>query len=151
MEVFELWTANYWLWFGLAVVLLVLEAFFGGFMFLATSVAALAVGIVTHYFPYLGLVMQLLIFVMLASGTLMVARSWVVTRQEKIRVLQNSALNQHYMGREFALMHPINNGRSSLNIDGIVWQLHGEDAPAGTKMAVVAVGDGFLEVKKVNS
>ena len=68
MEVFELWTANYWLWFGLAVVLLVLEAFFGGFMFLATSVAALAVGIVTHYFPYLGLVMQLLIFVMLARS-----------------------------------------------------------------------------------
>lgn len=149
METLELWVSDYWLWFGLAALLLALEAFFGSFMFLAASVAALTVGGLSHLYPYVGLEIQLLFFVVLATGTLWLTRSWLATRQEKIEKLHATVQNQSYVGRELALVSPISDGYSSINIDGVVWQLRGDDAPAGTAVRVVAMGEGFLQVEKL--
>ena len=149
MDTIELWVSNYWFWFGVATLLLALEAAFGGFLFLATSVAALAIGGVSHFYPQLGFPILMLFFMLLASATLYLTSTWVEARQEQNRELQHSALNQHYLGRQFALIDPIHKGYSSLNIDGIIWQLRGDDAPAGTKMSVVSVSDGILDVAKI--
>lgn len=149
METLELWVSDYWLWFGLAALLLALEAFFGSFMFLAASVAALTVGGLSHLYPYVGLEIQLLFFVVLATGIIWLTRSWLATRQEKIEKLHATVQNQSYVGRELALVSPISDGYSSINIDGVVWQLRGDDAAAGTAVRVVAMGEGFLQVEKV--
>lgn len=150
MEIFEQWVGEYWLWFALATLLLALEAFFGSFMFLAVSVAALAVGALNHLFPYVGLEVQVLFFVVLASGLVWVTRSYLKEREKKFHKLQDVLEHQSYVGREFALISPISDGHSSLNIDGMVWDVRGEDAPVGTKVRVVAMGEGFLQVEKVN-
>jgi hypothetical protein len=149
MEIIEQWVADYWLWFGLATLLLALEAFFGSFMFLAASLAALTVGGLSHLYPYVGLEIQLLFFLVLASGVIWLTRSYLATRQEKIQKLQSAMQNQSYVGRELALVSPITDGYSSLNIDGVVWQLRGDDAPTGTQVRIVAMGEGFLQVEKV--
>ena len=149
METLEQWVSDYWLWFGLATLLLALEAFFGSFMFLAASVAALTVGGLSHMYPYVGLEIQLLFFVVLASGMIWLTRSYLAAREEKFRKLQSVVQNQSYVGRELALVSPISNGISSLNIDGVVWQLRGDDAPAGTQVRIVAMGEGFLQVETV--
>lgn len=150
MGMIELWVSSYWFWFGLATVLLALEAVWGGFLFLAASVAALVVGGISHFYPQLGFTILLLFFMLLASATLYLTGIWLEGRKEKLRELQSSAANQHYMGRQFVLVTPIRKGRSTINIDGMVWQLRGDDAPLGEQMSVVSVGDGFLEVKKIN-
>lgn len=149
MEIIEQWVSDYWLWFCLAMLLLALEAFFGSFMFLAASVAALTVGGLSHLYPYVGLEIQLLFFTVLASGTIWLTRSYLAARQEKLQKLQSAVQNQSYVGRELALVSPITDGVSSLNIDGVVWQLRGDDAPAGTQVRIVAMGEGFLQVEKV--
>lgn len=150
METLEQWVGDYWLWFGLATLLLALEAFFGSFMFLAASVAALTVGGLSHIYPYVGLEIQLLFFVVLASSMIWLTRSYLEARQEKIDKLQRAVQNQSYVGREFALVNPISDGHSSLNIDGVVWELRGDDAPTGAQVRIVAMGEGFLQVENIN-
>lgn len=150
METLEQWVGDYWLWFGLATLLLALEAFFGSFMFLAASVAALTVGGLSHIYPYVGLEIQVLFFVVLASSMIWLTRSYLEARQEKIDKLQRAVQNQGYVGREFALVNPISDGHSSLNIDGVVWELRGDDAPTGTQVRIVAMGEGFLQVENIN-
>lgn len=150
METLEQWVGDYWLWFGLATLLLALEAFFGSFMFLAASVAALTVGGLSHIYPYVGLEIQVLFFVVLASSMIWLTRSYLEARQEKIDKLQRAVQNQSYVGREFALVNPISDGHSSLNIDGVVWELRGDDAPTGAQVRIVAMGEGFLQVENIN-
>lgn len=149
METLEMWVSDYWLWFGLAALLLALEAFFGSFMFLAASVAALTIGGLSHMYPYVGLEIQLLFFVVLASTMIWLTRSWLAARQEKLDRLQGVVASQSYIGREFRLVSPITDGVSSLNIDGVVWQLRGADAPAGALVRIVAMGEGTLDVEPV--
>lgn len=149
MEMLDQWVGEYWLWFALAMVLLALEAFFGGFMFLAVSVGALVMGALSNLFPYVGLEVQLLFFLVIATVFVWMTRSYLEERDRKARLLQAGGAKQNYVGREFLLVSPISEGHTTINIDGTVWEVRGEDALAGTKVRIVAMGEGYFQVEKV--
>ncbi len=151
MATLEIWVTEYWLWFGLATLLLALATIFGRFTFLIASVAALMVGSLSYLFPYaVGLEIQGFYFLALSSVMIWLTRSWQNVRQAKIDKMQPNIQSQSYVGREFALASPIINGGSSIRIDDVVWGLRGDDAPAGTTMRVVMMGEGLLQVEKVS-
>jgi membrane protein implicated in regulation of membrane protease activity len=55
-------------------------------------------------------------------------------------------LNQRsgsYVGRTVVLLEAIENGRGKVQIDDAIWQVEGEDAPAGSKVRITGV-DGML-------
>lgn len=143
------WVDQYLLWFVLAALLLGAEALRGGFSYLAAGVAALVVGTLHYLYPYVGVEIQLLFFLVIAAGLIWVTRSYLADRAERQRQLHDVIAQKQYVGREFALVSPISEGVSSLNIDGVVWQLRGEDAPAGSRVRIVAMGEGTLQVEPV--
>lgn len=53
---------------------------------------------------------------------------------------------QRLLGKVFILKLPIQNGKSQIKIEEDLWELRGDDCPAGVKVKVVAVGDETLHV-----
>ncbi|MCA3573567.1 MAG: NfeD family protein, partial [Aestuariivirga sp.] len=54
-----------------------------------------------------------------------------------------------YVGRTFTLKEPIVDGRGKLAIEDTVWEIEGEDLPAGTRVKVTAVRNMGLMVERL--
>ncbi len=137
----------HWFWFGVATVLLFLEVVVGRFMLMAASVGAVIMGALTGMYTYVGFEIQILFFVVLSAGLMWVTRSFLQTRVQQSAQLKDIVENQRYVGREFKLVNPIERGRSSINIDGVVWRIEGNDCPEGSRVRIVAMGEGYLAVE----
>lgn len=140
---------TYWLWFGLSLALLALEALFGGFRFMAASLAAVILGGLTYLYAYVGVPAQVLFFVVMSAVFGWIARSIVRERETKISRLQQLYATKAYVGREYILTSPLVDQRGSLEIDDYLWQLKGDDAPVGAQVRVVEMGEGWLRVELV--
>jgi len=138
-----------WLWFGLATALLTAEALFGSFRYLAASVGAVIVGGLSLLYPYVALPIQFLFFVVLSGVSIWIARSYLDDRIAKIKKLQNIVANREYVGRELKLDSAISNGYTTLNLDGVVWQVEGQDCPAGSRVKVTDMGQARLTVELI--
>ena len=118
-------------------------------MMLAASVGALIVGALAGLYPFVGFGVQLLFFVVIASMLMWMMRSYLRERAAKVGKHQDVVQNQRYIGREFQLVNPIEAGRSSINIDGVVWHVQGRDSPSGSLVRVVTMSEGTLGVEPV--
>lgn len=138
----------HWLWFGLATVLIILEALIGKrFLFLTVSFAASVIGILTYLYPYVGFAIQLLFFAVAAASLLWIVRSYLAERQAKIDKHQALVDSRHYVGQSITLISDIENGRSTQDVDGTLWILRGEDCAAGSQVKVVDMGQDWLAVE----
>lgn len=144
---------GHWLWFFVATVLLVLEAGLGGqyFRYMAASAAGLLVGALSYFFPYVPLLVQALFFVVFAVGFIWMAMRYVKNRLSDIEQLRQTIETKAYVGRELRLISEIKGGQGSQNIDGIVWQLEGEDCPAGEQVRIIDMAEGRLKVELVTA
>ncbi|ALP54338.1 hypothetical protein Tel_14945 [Candidatus Tenderia electrophaga] len=140
----------HWFWFGTATLLLAIEAVHGKFMFMAASLAAVALGILSHFYPGIAFPIQILFFGVIAAVFIWVARSSLETRMERIRRQQEIVQQRSYVGQVLTLVSPIENGRAHQNLDGTVWTLQGPDAPAGAQVRVVDMGAGWLRVEALD-
>ena len=153
MEIFEEF-GYYWFWLGLAAVLLIIEAILGRFLWLAASVGALIVGILSYFFGYVSFSVQLLFFV-IVGGTLMWATNIMLKeRQAKIERLTKLFHNRAYVDKEFVLQFAMLDGQGEIEIDGDSWRLIGPDCAQGERVRVLDMGsdnDGvkLLEVEPV--
>ena len=137
----------HWFWFAVASLLLIIEVMHGRFMFMAASVAAVVVGGLTGVYEYVDFAVQGMFFVVVASGFIWLSRSFLHERVQKIQVQQDILKNRSYVGRVMSLVSGIENGHSSLNIDGMVWTIQGQDCPAGAQVKIVDMGEGWLKVE----
>lgn len=137
----------HWLWLGLATTLLILELVVGGFLMLAASVAALAVGALTGLYPYVGFQIQILFFCVLAPGLMWLTYTYMKERTGRNDQLKDIVENQRYVGHQFSLVNPIEGGNSTINIDGVVWTIRGGDTPAGSVVRIVEMDEGVLIVE----
>lgn len=55
--------------------------------------------------------------------------------------------SQSLVGTHILLDKPIHSGKSTVQIKGDVWNVHGPDLPIGTLVTIVAVIDGILIVE----
>lgn len=139
----------HWFWFGLAAVLLAVEAMHGRFLFLPASIAAVAVGILSNLYPYVAFPIQILFFVVASGSFIWMTRSFLNERATKMQQQQKILEQRSYVGQILALVSPIENGHATQDLDGMVWTLHGQDCPAGTQVKVVDMGEGWLKVEPV--
>lgn len=142
---------DYWFWFLVATVLLALEALLAGqhFRYLAASIAALAVGALSYFFPYVSFLIQVLFFSVFVAGFVWLAMRYIKNRLFDIEQLRNTIETKAYVGREFKLIGDISDGQGSLNVDGIVWRLEGEDCLAGEQVRIIDMAEGVLMVEPV--
>lgn len=139
----------YWFWFAVALGLLALEGVFGSFRFLGASIAAVVVGILSQLFPYVGFLIELLFFGVLAATCVWLAGSYLKEQRSKAEHLKQVYRDKAYLGNEYVLSTPMSNGQGNISIDGVSWQLRGPACDTGQTVRVVAMNNGMLQVELV--
>ncbi len=137
----------HWFWFAVASLLLIIEVMHGRFILMAVSFAAVVVGGLSGIYPGMGFELQGLILVILAPGFIWISQATLKERMQKIQMQQDILKNRSYVGRVMNLVSGIESGHSSMNIDGMVWTIQGQDCPAGSQVKVVDMGAGWLKVE----
>jgi len=137
---------DYWHWFILAIVLLILEVFSPGVFFIWMGLAAGVVGLVLLAVPDLGWQFQLVIFAVLSVTDIFAARLILKRRPIKTDQPHLNRRGEQYTGRTFTLAEPIINGEGKITVDDSTWKIRGEDCPVGTKVKVTGADGVVLQV-----
>lgn len=138
---------NHWEWFIAGILLVILEAFAPGAVFLWMGVAAIVVGVVVFVFDDIEWRYQLLLFAVLSVVSIVVSRRYL--RRHPIQT-DRPGLNrrgEQYVGRMFTLKDAIVDGRGRLHVDDTMWKVEGPDAPAGTRVRVSGIDGVVLKVE----
>lgn len=142
-------TLTFWHWFGLGVILAILDVSFGAnFVLLWSGLAAAVVGFMMLIFPKMGWEWQFIIF---GVGVFLSLAFWRYHLKKMPSTSDKPHLNKRasqYIGREFYLEEPIVNGRGKVKVDDTHWRVEGDDLPEGTKIKVVDVNGVVLKVQK---
>ena len=127
---------DFWHWWILAGILLIVELTVPVFFFLWLGMAAAATGLVLLVFPGAPLETQLVLFAILSVVAVV---AWRRYREISVPASDQPNLNRRgrqYIGREFTLDQPINNGVGKVVVDDSTWRVKGPDLPAGTTVRV---------------
>ena len=141
---------EYWHWWVLGTVLLILEVFSPGAFMLWMGISAAVVGAILLAAPGLTLEIQLLVFAVLSVGSIVAWRLY--RRSHPPGPTDEPMLNRRgsqYIGRVFTLDEPIVNGFGKLRVDDTSWKVAGPDLPGGARVRVVAVDNTILRVEAV--
>jgi len=142
---------DYWHWWILAGILLLIEVLAPSFIFLWLAVAAGVVGLVILAIPDLGWQYQLMIFSGLSVISIALFRRY---QRQNPATTDQPALNrrgEQYLGRTFTLEQPVVNRIGKLRVDDSTWRITGDDLPAGTRVTVTGVDGVVLEITRIPS
>jgi membrane protein implicated in regulation of membrane protease activity len=142
------WQVEFWHWWGLGLVLLILEVFLPGFVFLWMGIAAGITGFVLLLAPSLGWQYQIILFAVLSVTSIVLWRLWSGRRPIHTADPTLNRRAAQYVGRTFTLEVPIVNGRGHIHVDDSYWRVDGHDMPAGTPVRVVAADGVVLKVER---
>ena len=93
---------------------------------------------------------EVLLFVTLSTAFVLLGRRYMKTRAAS--ETDQPFLNQRtgaYVGRTVVLLEAIQNGRGKVQIDDAIWQVEGEDAPAGSKVRITGTTGMVLKSEPV--
>ncbi len=144
-------TIVYWHWLVLGAGLVGLEALIPGVFLLWFGIAGLVTGLllltpVLLVFPAVPWQGQVLLFAVLSVASIILSRRLAdrdAARNDHPHLNQPA---QRIVGREYTLQTAIAAGSGTLAIQDNTWIITGPDLPAGTRIRVVAVVGGELQV-----
>ena len=140
---------EFWHWWILAVVLLILELVAPAAFFLWLAASAGAVGVILLIVPSLSWELQLTTWAALSIVSIGVSKT--ILKRHPIQT-DDQTLNRRgsqYVGRSFTLEEPIVHGQGKLKVDDTTWKIEAEeDVPAGATVKVTAVDVTVLKVEK---
>ena len=139
--------AEFWHWWIAAILLLVIETFAPGAVFLWLGIAAGMVGLVLLIFSGLGWEYQFLIFAVCTVGSAVGWRAYVRRHPTETDQPTLNRRGEQYVGRTFTLAEAIVNGQGKITVDDSTWKITGDDCPAGTQVEVVGVDGVVLKVE----
>lgn len=144
---------DYWLWFALGLVLLIVEMVGAGGYLLWLGMAAGLTGCLVFFLPDLAWQAQLLVF---SGASVACALGWWQYQLRYPKTVDEPLLNKRaaqYVGRTLVLTDAIENGRGRAKVDDGVWSVSAaEDMPAGTPVRVLSLqADHLLFVEKMPS
>ena len=139
--------AEFWHWWIAAILLLVIETFAPGAVFLWLGIAAGMVGLVLLIFSGLGWEYQFLIFAVCTVGSAVGWRAYVRRHPTETDQPTLNRRGEQYVGRTFTLAEAIVNGKGKITVDDSTWKIEGDDLPAGTKIQVTGVEGTVLKVE----
>ena len=142
---------DYHHWLVLGFALMTLELFTGGAFFLWLSFAALSVGVLILLAPLVGFEVgwawQLILFTVMSTLSVY---GW--KRYTSGKPVPQNNLNKrgtHYIGQLYVLDEPIVAGKGRLNVDDTLWKVAGPDLAAGSRVRVVSIENGILQVEAI--
>jgi membrane protein implicated in regulation of membrane protease activity len=134
-----------WSWWVLGLILLGIEVLLPGFFFLWFGIAAILIGIsaLLIEWPWQ---LQVLGFVALSVVAALIGRRFAGNLEGETSDPHLNLRASRLEGRTFILAEPIVEGRGRVQIDDTVWQVHGPDAPAGSRVKVTGADGPILTV-----
>lgn len=139
---------DYWHWWILAGILLLIEMLAPSFFFLWLAIAAAVTGLVMLGVPGLDWEYQMMIFSGLSVFSIALFRRYQRRNPETTDQPTLNRRGEQYIGRTFTLDEPIVNRDGSLRVDDSTWRIAGADLPAGTRVTVTGVNGVVLEVAR---
>ena len=140
---------EFWHWWVLAILLILLEVFTPAFVFLWLGVAAGVVGLLVLLVPDISWQFQGLVFAVISVGSIVGWRAY--RHRSPAPPSEHPTLNRRgaqYVGRHYTLETAIENGSGVLKIGDTRWKIAGEDLPAGTQVTVTGADGTVLQVEK---
>ncbi|MFZ5791542.1 MAG: NfeD family protein [Pseudomonadota bacterium] len=140
---------EFWHWWVLALLLIVIEILAPGTFFLWLGVAAGLVGLLALLVPSMGWQLQVLIFALLAVAAIYAGRAWL--KRHPIETA-DTGLNRRadaLVGQVYELAEAIRAGRGAVKVGDTVWRAEGPDLPAGSRVRVTGVSGTTLKVERV--
>jgi membrane protein implicated in regulation of membrane protease activity len=142
-------TLTFWHWLAVGGLLLLLEVFTPGFVFMWLALAAVLTGIALCLAPTISWQVQVLIFAAAAVASVAVSFYW--RRGLPLRggdpLLNNRALG--YVGTETELVGAIGPGHGRVRIADSTWPAAGPELPAGPRVRIIGVRGAVLLVMPV--
>lgn len=138
---------DYWHWWILGVILLALEAFVPGFIFLWMGISAGVVGAIVLLAPALDWKVQTVIFAVLSIATVALWRAYMKRRPQRTDQPLLNRRAEQYVGRFVTLSEPIVNGVGKVRMDDSTWRVHGPDCLTGTVVEVTRADGAVLVVR----
>lgn len=143
--------ATHYLWWILALLLIASEVLLPGYFLLWIGIAAAAMGVLVWLLPPLGLLLQAVLFALLAFAACVLYARLLRPRLER-REPGSERLNrrgEQMIGQRYELVEPIVNGRGKARVGDGQWLVSGPDLPLGTTVEVLAVEGTTLQVRAV--
>ena len=137
-----------WGWMALALVLIALETIIPGIHFAWFASAALVVGVLALV-TGLPLSWQLVAFACLSVASLFWARRYARSNASTSDVPDLNVRAHQYVGRVVMVEQAITDGRGKVRVGDTVWQAHGADAAAGTRVRITAADGSVFVVEPV--
>jgi inner membrane protein len=140
---------DYWHWWVIGIILIMLELFLPGAFFLWMGIAAGLVGVILLVAPEVSWQIQFIIFALVSVVSI---AAWRVYFNKHPIETDKPTLNrrgEQYVGREFTLAEPIVNGVGKLKVDDTMWKVEGNECDAGSKIRVVEADGAVLRVELV--
>ena len=141
-------TFTFWHWLILGVLLIVLEIFAPGVVFLWVGVAAIVTGIVSWLAPDLGVQWQVIVFAVLSVASVLGGRAWLKSHPTKSDHPTLNRRGEQYIGRRFTLSEAISGGFGKIKVDDSTWKVAGKDMPEGGTVEVTSVDGTVLKVER---
>jgi inner membrane protein len=138
---------TYWHWWAFGGALAIVEAFVSGFVFLWLGIAAGLVGTLLWLWPGIGLDYQVLLFAILSVASVLGWRRWRAAHPGPSEQPNLNRRGAQYVGRQFALVEPISNGRGRIRLGDSSWTVTGPDLPAGRTVEVIGADGAVLQVR----
>jgi inner membrane protein len=139
---------EYWHWWTLGGVLVIVEALVPGFVFLWLGIAAGLVGCLLWLWPGIGPDFQVLLFAGFAVASVLGWRRWQRAHPGRSDQPHLNRRGAQYIGRQSVLVEPITNGRGRIRLGDASWAVTGPDLPAGATVEVTGADGVVLEVRR---
>jgi len=141
--------ATHYLWWILALLLIAGEVMVPGYFLLWIGIAAAAMGVLLWVLPGMGVLLQAVLFALLALAACLAYARWLRPRIER-RAPGGERLNrraEQMIGQRYELVEAIVNGRGKVRVGDGQWLVSGPDLPLGSTVEVVAVDGTTLKVR----
>lgn len=137
---------QYWHWVIFGLVMIACEVMVPGAFFLWLGIAALVLGGAVFVFPFTSVVVQLILFGVVAVISTIIGRKVIRNISRGVAPSLLNRRGQQFIGETLVLDVPIVNGHAHVTVADSKWRVKGPDLPAGTIVKVVGVEGNMLIV-----
>lgn len=146
----ELVVLDFWHWWMIAVVLVIIEILAPSFFALWMAVAAFMTGIALYLFPGMEWEYQVFLFAILSVTSIVVWRHYYSKNPIATDEPLLNRRGEQYVGRIITLKEAIVDGQGKVKVDDSTWKVEGEDCPIGTKVKLVSVNNVVFQVEIIS-
>ena len=141
---------DFWHWWIIGIILIILELFAPGAFFLWMGIAAGLVGLILVIAPEMTWQYQFIVFAVVSVVSIVVWRNYLNKHPTETDRPTLNMRGEQYVGRTFTLTEPVVNGVGKIKVDDTMWKIEGADCKSGTKVKITKTDGAVFKVEVVS-